>query len=243
MARELPSTDTANCLNCGTPLVGEFCHACGQRSSTALPTLLEFVTSGVAAVTDLDGRFWQSLRRLVVSPGALSVDFIEGRRASVLHPVQLFLTVAVAAALPAMFVRGNLELGGFVYIATAGVASAIGRQWAQLIALLIAAPVMAVALKALYWRRGRLLLEHLVVTTEFFALVLLVGTVETLVVLVAGGGSAQLYAGLASLGILLYSGGRMLRRVYQSTILEAAVGVAYLSACAATGVLFSLQLM
>lgn len=243
MARELQPADAAKCVNCGTSLLGEFCHACGQRFSIAVPTLLEFVTSGVAAVTDWDGRFWQSLRRLVVSPGALSVDFIEGRRAAVLHPVQLFLTVAVVAALPSIFVRGNLELGGFVYLATAGVASAIGRQWAQLIALLAAAPVIALALKTLYWRRGRLLLEHLVVTTEFFTLVLLVGVVETLVVLVAGGGSAQLYAGLVSISILLYSGARMLRRAYQSTIVESAVGVAYLSACAATGVLFSLQLM
>ena len=243
MAREPVSIETDDCLNCGTPLVGAFCHACGQRSSTALPTLRQFVAGGVSSVVDLDGRFWQSLRRLVATPGALSTDFIEGRRASVLHPVQLFLTVAVVAAIPATFVHGNLDLAGFVYIATAGVASAIGHQWAQLLVLVFAAPIIALALNVLYWRRARLFLEHLVVTMEYFTLVLLVGTAETLVVLLAGGGPVQLYAGLVSFCILLYSGARMLRRAYQSTVVESAVGVFYLCVCAGTGILFSLQLM
>lgn len=87
----------STCANCGTPLVGAFCHACGQKrfvdSDRRFAHLLhQFVVSA----TDLDGRIWRTLRALLLRPGLLGRDYIAGRRAHWLTPMTLFLAVNVA---------------------------------------------------------------------------------------------------------------------------------------------------
>ena len=203
--------------------------------------MLSFLRDTLAAMTELDGPLLASLRKLVLRPGSLSVDFVQGRWATIVHPAKLFVAVALLALLPRAVVQNDLELGGFVYILTAGVASAVGHEWAQALVLLVAAPIMALALAVLYRRQKRRFFEHLVVTTEFFTLVLLVGTVETAVVILAGGGEAQLYAAIGALGTLVLAGGATLRRFYGASLVEAAVGVVYLGACAACGLIFSVD--
>jgi len=84
------------CTNCGTTLTGEFCHACGQKrfveSDRRFGHLLQ---QFVASATDLDGRFWRTFRALAFQPGLLSREYFEGRRASWISPVSLFLAVSV----------------------------------------------------------------------------------------------------------------------------------------------------
>jgi hypothetical protein len=80
------------CANCGTPLLGDWCHACGQRRIE--PSERHFghlVAQFVHSLTDLDSRFWRSLRALMLRPGQLSRDYLDGRRARWLSPVSLFL--------------------------------------------------------------------------------------------------------------------------------------------------------
>jgi hypothetical protein len=85
-----------DCANCGNTLTGAYCHVCGQKrfveSDRRLGHLLhEFV----ASATDLDGRFWRTLRALLFRPGLLSREYFRGRRAHWLSPVSLFLAVSV----------------------------------------------------------------------------------------------------------------------------------------------------
>ncbi|MFY2765296.1 DUF3667 domain-containing protein [Arenimonas sp. MALMAid1274] len=44
-----------------------------------------------ASATDLDGRFWRSLRALLFQPGRLSRDYLDGRRKHWMAPTTLFL--------------------------------------------------------------------------------------------------------------------------------------------------------
>ena len=84
----------AECANCGTQLVGGYCHACGQkrfdeqdrRFSHLLRDFLE-------SATDLDSRVWRSVRALLFQPGRLSREYFLGRRARWLSPATLFLLV------------------------------------------------------------------------------------------------------------------------------------------------------
>jgi hypothetical protein len=84
------------CTNCGATLTGEFCHACGQKrfveSDRRFGHLLH---QFVASATDLDGRFWRTIRALAFQPGLLSREYFDGRRARWLSPVSLFLAVSV----------------------------------------------------------------------------------------------------------------------------------------------------
>jgi hypothetical protein len=83
------------CLNCGAVLEGRFCASCGQRSVGAYPTVGEMVGDAWQELVGYDGKFMRTLRRLV-SPGALTVDTLEGRRARYISPVRLYLLASLA---------------------------------------------------------------------------------------------------------------------------------------------------
>lgn len=84
------------CGNCGEILGGAYCHACGQRRlGDADRRLGHLLGQFAAAATDLDGRFWRSLRALVLEPGRLSRDYLDGRRRQWMAPMSLFLLANV----------------------------------------------------------------------------------------------------------------------------------------------------
>lgn len=84
--------EPALCANCEAVLHGRWCHACGQRrSEPGDRTLRHLVGQAAEALTDLDSRFWRSLRTLMLQPGRLSADYLAGRRQRWLSPISLFL--------------------------------------------------------------------------------------------------------------------------------------------------------
>jgi hypothetical protein len=84
------------CPNCGADLEGRWCSACGQKCLVEGDRRFgHLVGQFIDAATDLDGRFWGSLRALLFQPGRLSRDYIDGRRARWMSPVALFLLVNV----------------------------------------------------------------------------------------------------------------------------------------------------
>jgi hypothetical protein len=93
------------CLNCGAPVVAEWCGECGQARDTQLPTLRAVTGDVTHSLLHLDGRVWRTLRTLVCGPGELTRAFIAGRRQSYLPPFRLYLVAsilffALAAVLP-----------------------------------------------------------------------------------------------------------------------------------------------
>lgn len=87
---------TRPCANCGEALAGAYCHACGQKViGEADRRLGHLLGQFLAAATDLDGRFWRSLRVLVARPGQLSRDYLDGRRRHWMGPVSLFVLANV----------------------------------------------------------------------------------------------------------------------------------------------------
>lgn len=80
------------CANCGLSRVGEYCQGCGQRRLVEADRRLgHLLGQFFAAATDLDGRFWRSLRALMFQPGLLSREYLSGRRARWMSPVAIFL--------------------------------------------------------------------------------------------------------------------------------------------------------
>lgn len=93
------------CLNCGAQLQGRFCSACGQRAIAPYPSVHEMVGDAWAELSGYDGRIARSLRLLMLRPGALTLEALEGRRARYVSPVRLYLVASVvyffcAAAIP-----------------------------------------------------------------------------------------------------------------------------------------------
>jgi len=78
------------CLNCGAPLDGPFCRACGQRGHVHR-TLGAFFHDLLHGVLHFEGKIWRTLPLLVWQPGKLTREYIDGRRASYISPIALFL--------------------------------------------------------------------------------------------------------------------------------------------------------
>jgi len=78
------------CLNCGTSLVGDFCHACGQAGHVhrSLASIGHDLLHGVF---HFEGKIWRTLPMLVLHPGELTRRYIAGERARFVSPLALFL--------------------------------------------------------------------------------------------------------------------------------------------------------
>ncbi len=85
-------THESACLNCGTALVGSHCHACGQRGHQHR-TLGAFFHDLLHGVLHFEGKIWRTVPLLAWNPGRLTREYIDGRRASYVSPIALFLFV------------------------------------------------------------------------------------------------------------------------------------------------------
>ena len=83
------------CLNCGEPVALRFCSACGQPAIDPNPTLREFVHEAAGEFLLWDGKLATTFRLLLTKPGALTLDYLAGRRARYLSPLRLYLTCSV----------------------------------------------------------------------------------------------------------------------------------------------------
>lgn len=103
------------CLNCGAELHGAFCASCGQRSVPANPTVSELAGDAWQELSGYDGRIAATFRGLL-TPGHLTIDYLQGRRARYLPPIRLYLIVSViyfvAAASAPQIAGPNADITG-----------------------------------------------------------------------------------------------------------------------------------
>jgi hypothetical protein len=107
-----PADDQAvpRCLNCGTPAPGNFCPECGQETAPPPGTVTAFLRRRMAAAVTREGRLWQTLSKLLLSPGAMTADYLRGRRASYVPPFRLYLVTSVLVFAAAQWFGLNLGL-------------------------------------------------------------------------------------------------------------------------------------
>jgi hypothetical protein len=100
-AAQLP--DHPDCLNCGTELRGQYCGQCGQRASSRLISLWELTRDAFGDLLEIDSRLWRTLIPLLVRPGKLTKDYLEGRRARYMPPFRMYLVLSVVFFVVAFF--------------------------------------------------------------------------------------------------------------------------------------------
>lgn len=79
------------CLNCGAQLYGRYCHVCGQENIEPRQSAWHLVTHFFYDITHFDGSFFTTLKDLLIKPGFLSREFMQGRRNSYLHPIRMYV--------------------------------------------------------------------------------------------------------------------------------------------------------
>ena len=95
--------DTPHCLNCGAALGGQYCGQCGQRATSRLISLWELLSDAFGDLLELDSRLWRTVIPLLVRPGVLTRDYLEGRRARYMPPFRMYLVLSLIFFVIAFF--------------------------------------------------------------------------------------------------------------------------------------------
>jgi hypothetical protein len=113
----VPTTPTPTspvlCENCGAPVRGRYCSACGQRLEPPVHSLWHFTRVATEDLTHADSRLWATLTALLFKPGRLTREFLAGRRARYLPPVRLYLVLSVLFFLIASAVHTRFTVLAF----------------------------------------------------------------------------------------------------------------------------------
>jgi hypothetical protein len=79
------------CLNCGAQLQGRYCHVCGQENIEPKENFGHLASHFFQDITHFDGKFFTTLKPLLLKPGFLSTEYLHGRRAAYLHPIRMYI--------------------------------------------------------------------------------------------------------------------------------------------------------
>lgn len=100
----LPAAEAISrpCLNCGfagLPAGARYCPQCGQEVRTRTPSVGEFLREFVGNYLALEGALWRTLRLLLLQPGALTREYLAGRRRHYVRPLRLYLSISLLVLL------------------------------------------------------------------------------------------------------------------------------------------------
>ncbi len=97
------------CLNCEHPLdmSDRYCPNCSQANSTKKLSLKDFFDEFFSSLISYDSKLLKTLSALLLRPGRITRDYIEGKRASYTNPFRFLLSLAIVYFLMLNF-SGNL---------------------------------------------------------------------------------------------------------------------------------------
>lgn len=80
-----------DCLNCGAEIHGRYCHVCGQENVETRESFWHLLTHFVYDITHFDGKFFSTVKYLLLRPGYLSYEYMKGRRTRFLNPIKMYV--------------------------------------------------------------------------------------------------------------------------------------------------------
>ena len=87
---------SVRCLNRGTELKGPFCYYCGQPDKNFMRFFPALLRDLLDDLLDLDSRFMRTLKPLMLKPGRLTRDYMDGRRFRYTPPMRLYIFSSIA---------------------------------------------------------------------------------------------------------------------------------------------------
>jgi hypothetical protein len=95
--KPVTSYEGQHCANCGTPMQGEFCHACGQSIHSVLKPIHGMLEDTLDIVFHVDGRVVHTIPPLLLKPGFLTLEYFSGRRVRYIAPFRLMFVLSLLA--------------------------------------------------------------------------------------------------------------------------------------------------
>lgn len=85
------------CLNCGHALdmSDKYCPNCSQVNSTKKVTIKDFFDEFFSNLFNVDSKLLTTLKALILKPGKISLEDVEGKRMSYTNPFRFLLSLAV----------------------------------------------------------------------------------------------------------------------------------------------------
>lgn len=84
-----------NCLNCGRHVEKHYCSDCGQPNLELKENFWQFITHSIAHYFHFDNKFFQTLKPLLTQPGQVTLDYLAGKRARYINPVNMYIFVSI----------------------------------------------------------------------------------------------------------------------------------------------------
>ena len=94
ITQSAPPTPAA-CRNCGAPLHGPHCYACGQPVKGLVRPLGNLFGDLLDSVFNVDTRILRTIPPLFAKPGFLTAEYFAGRQVRYVTPVRLFFFLAI----------------------------------------------------------------------------------------------------------------------------------------------------
>jgi hypothetical protein len=88
---------TRPCANCGAPMHGPYCYACGQPEKGMIRQLASVMADVLDTIFNIDSRVFRSLVPLYFRPGYLTLEYFAGRRVRYVTPFRLFFFLCIVA--------------------------------------------------------------------------------------------------------------------------------------------------
>ena len=89
------ATPKTYCKNCESELNGKFCNNCGQRTSVGKVTFKETFQDFMDMVFSVNAPLMLTLKMLIVNPGKLFREYLNGKRKKYYKPVAFFILSTV----------------------------------------------------------------------------------------------------------------------------------------------------
>jgi len=151
----------SECRNCQSRLDGAYCKKCGQRNIELERPIWSLVGDIVKETFELDGRTALTIKTLFLQPGALTDEFLAGRRRMYTSPLRLYLVISISFfVLVAWLAQSGilLEAGLDPGFDAAVQARFLSDDLPRLMFLLL--PMFALLMKGVYSKR--LYFDHLI---------------------------------------------------------------------------------
>ncbi len=82
------------CLNCGFTVEDRYCSRCGQENLEPKESVGHLVRHFFEDVTHFDGKFFVTVKDLIVRPGFLTREYVSGKRTSYLNPIRMYIFIS-----------------------------------------------------------------------------------------------------------------------------------------------------
>jgi len=139
-----------HCKSCGNSGTGKYCNNCGQSYSTKRISLKSLLHDVFHFFTHLEKGFGYTLKQLIIAPGTMQREYVEGKRSMHQKPFSLFFICISINAIARYFIFEMLAK----YFHTNTLADADYFHQYQLFLYLVLVPLMS-ALTWLFFPKGK----------------------------------------------------------------------------------------